>query len=975
MRIIHTGQLVESRTVVNLLGRTAELELIEALLAERSPTGLCLLLRGEPGIGKTSLLDAAAVRAEAAGLRVLHASGVESEAEISFSALHQLLYPLRERAGRLAVGQREVIDQIFDLAQAASLDVLVVSTAVLALLSEVSAECRVLLIVDDVPWLDRASATVLGFVARRLADTPVAFLATARTGVVSFFDEVRLPQLDVRPLDEQPAATLLDSWYPQLAPSVRRRLLDEAAGNPLALRELPAALTDRQRHGQDPLPVFLPLSGRLEAAFAPAIESLPAQTRHVLLLVTLEPDASLAMLLPATGRADVDDLESARQAGLVFADPVASRMSFRPPLIRSVIVQLSSPAERRAAHQTLADVADDPCPRAWHLAEAATGPDEAVAHVLEQAFLAEFRRGGAAAAVTALVRAAELSPQPADRSRRLIEAAYLASSTGPLDQVPRLLADARKADDARLVSGTRSGSVFAAATATYLLHADGDANGAYRLLTQALDDAATAKPTSEWIDDLLYALLFVCIYAARPMFWDLLGNALARFEPQAAMPLRLCYDAFTHSTRTSATVHEGLARAFAALPTEAAPQWLIPLAFAAMRMDALSDYRHLVWHMIERERDGGAIALALTGLLLLTIDSYHRGQWDEVETLAREGFDLAVANGYHLLKAQLRIRQALVAAARGNADLAQSLTSEVMTWAAPRGIGLTQAFARQALAIANLGRGEYEEAYAQTSWIGLPSIPGTGIPARWMVMDLVEADVRTGRVEEARAHVAAAQQSGVPRVSTRSALITAGAAALAAPDDQAGALFEAALSLPDADRWPWEHARVHLAYGQWLRRTRDTTRARLHLRAAIETFNRLHAEPWAQRARDELRATGVATATTGPDTRTPALTAQERQIATLAATGLTNKQIGQQLFLSHRTVGAHLHRIFPKLGITSRAALRAALDTTTVDEHEQAPRPASPTPKIKTASEPFDNAPLNTAESHNSRLDVLKHPP
>ncbi|GAB3842869.1 ATP-binding protein [Dactylosporangium cerinum] len=221
-----------SRAVVNLLGRSDELELIEALLAGHSPTGPSLLLRGGPGIGKTTLLDATAARAEAAGLQVLRASGVESEAEINFSVLHQLLYPLRERADRLAVGQRDVVDRVFDLARAASLDPLVVSTAVLALLGEVGAERRVLLVVDDVPWLDRASATVLGFVARRLADTPVMFLAAARTAAVSFFDEVHLPEHDVGPLDEQPAATLLDTWHPQLAPPVRRRLLDEAAGNP-----------------------------------------------------------------------------------------------------------------------------------------------------------------------------------------------------------------------------------------------------------------------------------------------------------------------------------------------------------------------------------------------------------------------------------------------------------------------------------------------------------------------------------------------------------------------------------------------------------------------------------------------------------------------------------------------------------------------------------------------------------------------
>ncbi|MEU7874814.1 LuxR family transcriptional regulator [Dactylosporangium sp. NPDC049140] len=920
-----------SRPEAGLLGRTDELELIAALLAGHSSTGPSLILYGEAGVGKTSLLEAAAVQAEAAGMRVLRASGVESEAEVSYSVVNQLFYALREGADRLAGDQRDVLHAVFDLAQAASLDPLVVSMAVLALLGEAAAE-RPVLLVDDVPWLDRASATVLGLVARRLADTPVVFLAAARTETPPLFDRVGLPEREIGPLAERPAATLLDTRHPDLAPPVRRRVLDEAAGNPLALRELPAAMAGRQRAGQDPLPTFLPLTRRLEAAFAPAIERLPAPTQHLLLLAALAPDASVATLLPvAQGRGNVDDLEPARQAGLICTDPVASHMSFRPPLIRSTIVQLSSPGERRSAHAALADVSDDPCARAWHLAEAATGPDEMVAHALEQAFLSEFRRDGTGAALTALVRAAELSPQPADRARRLIEAAYLASSTGPLDRVTRLLADARKADDARSVSGTRRGSVFAAATAVYLLHADGDVDGAYRLLTRALDDADTAGTTSTWIDDLLYALLFVCIYAARTTFWDLLGSALGRFDPELATPLRLCYDAFTHPARTPVSIREALARAFAALPTDAAPQWLTPLAFAAVRMDVLSDHRYLVQRMIEQERDGGAIILVLTGLVLLTIDSYYHGQWDEAETMVQEGLDLAATYGYHLLKAQLRIRPAFIAAVRGNADLARSLTSEVMTWAAPRGLGLTQAFARHARAIAALGQDDYEGAYAETSWISQPDIPGTGIPARWMVLDLVEADVRTGRVEEARAHVAAAQQAGLAHYSSHTALIAAGAAALAADDDHAGPLFEAALSLPDADRWPWEHARVHLAYGQWLRRTRDTTRARMHLRAATETFDRLGARPWAQRAHNELRASGVATATR-PGTHTSTLTAQEWQIATLAATGMTNKEIGQRLFLSHRTVGAHLHRLYPKLGITSRAALRDALETISPDD-------------------------------------------
>ncbi|HTJ32721.1 MAG TPA: LuxR family transcriptional regulator [Dactylosporangium sp.] len=937
-----TGHPAISRPVVDLLGRADELELIDSWLAGRGPFGPGLLLRGDPGVGKSALLDVAAERAEAAGMRVLRASGVEFETDISFSALHQLIYPLSDRVDRLAGRHRDVLHQILGLAAGSSQDPLAISTAVHALLREAAAERPLLVLIDDVPWIDRTSATVLGFGVRRIGDDPIRFLAAARTDADGIFDQVGLPEREIGPLAEQQAAMLLDARYPELAPLVRRRLLAEAAGLPLALRELPASLTDRVRRGQDPLPAFLPLNRRLMAIFAAAMRALPAPTRKLLLLAALEADVSLATIRTALqGRMDVDDLAPAHQAGLLRVDMDAGVVSFRYPLIRSAIVQLSSQRERRAAHRALAAaLADDPSRRAWHLAAAATGPDEVVARALDEAALATWqsgalssaatrssddatvsdRRHGASAAVAALVRAGELSPHPADRCRRLVEAAFLANMTGQFDQVPRLLADAGQAPD------TPTGLVFAV-TAYLLTAVEGDVDAAHRLLARALDDVGDAPRANDWDSyGILFTLLLVGIYGARPEPWELLNSALARFASQPVTPFRLCYDAFVDPARTADTVREGLARAFAALPADAAPWQVMPLAYAAVAVDALSDYRYLVRRMVEQERDGGAITMVVAGLLLLCIDSYHHGQWDEAEDLAREGLDLAAAHGYHLLEGQHRVHLAYIAAGRGNVGLAQTL-DEITTWAAPRRVGMTQESAGHTRTLMALGQGDYEGAHAHASRVNPAGGPNSGVPGRWTLLDLVEAAVRTGRMDEARAHVAASQQAGIDRISTRTALITAGAAALAADDDQAGPLFEAALSLPEADRWPFEQARIQLAYGQRLRRTRDTTRARLHLRAALGTLDRLGARPWATRANNELRATGIATIT-GPNT-SAALTAQERQIATLAATGLTNKQIGQQLHLSHRTVGAHLHRIFPKLGITSRAALRDALETIT----------------------------------------------
>ena len=921
----------------DLVGRAAELERIDALLERSTSTLPVLLLRGDRGVGKTALLDAAAAGATARGLRILRAFGSESEAGLTYSALHQLVYPLRDRVARLTRPHRNALQQILNLTPGLSPDPLV-ATAVLDLLSGVARESPLLLIVDDLPWIDPVSAKTLGFAARRLGQDPIAILVTARTGAGAPLDHIQVQERVLGPIGARSAGELLDIHWPGLAPPVRRRLLAEAAGNPLALRELPALLDDRQRSGQDPLPEILPLSGRLKVAFAEDIRTLPAATREVLLQVALEPDVSLAAI---KGPADGDELAPAVEANLVQADAGGRRIWFRHPLIRSAIVHQTPPTERRNAHQTLATaMAGFPERRAWHLAEAATGPDEAVARALDEAAMSAWRanqdldqaairdrrRTAASTAVTALIRAAELSPQAVDRSRRLTEAAYLAGITGQLDEVARLLADAGQAPD------TPTGLVFAT-TAHLLTNQEGDVDAAYRLLTQALDEAVyEANSEHGWDSDgILYALLLVSLYSLRPEPWELLDKAMARFDPETVVPFRLCHDAYVDPTHTAEAIRDGLAEAFAALPTDAAPWQLMPLAFAASAMDVLSDYRYLVTRMIARERDGGAIAMVIPGLMLLCQNSYVHGRWDEAERLAQEGLDLAAVYGYHFWEGQIRALLASGAALRGNADLSRSRRTETTNWAAARGMGVTEAYARSAGHLSAMGQGDFEEALVQVSRIAPPGAPSAGIPGRWVVLDLVEAAVRSGHLDQARAHVAAAQQAGLQRIGPRIALMITGSAALTADDDEAGAFFEVALADPDAIRFPWEHARVQFAYGQWLRRTHDTTLARVHLRAALETFDRIGAESFAQRVREELRAAGV---TSGVRTESPAspLTAQERQIADLAATGLTNKQIAERLFLSHRTVGSHLHRVYPKLGVTSRTALRTALEALTRQE-------------------------------------------
>jgi DNA-binding CsgD family transcriptional regulator len=915
----------------DLRGRAAELRTIDAMLAGTDPPGPSLLLRGEPGTGKTALLDAAAARA---GSPALRAAGAPFEAGIQFSALHQLLYASRDVAGRLPDDQRDALAQVLGRSAAGGADPLVLSTAVLALVTEIAAGRGLLLIVDDAQWVDPASATVLGFLARRLAGTGLRFLASVRCGTTGVFDfaAMRLPERTVGPLSPRAAAALLDTHRPGLPGVVRRRLLDDAAGNPLALVELPGSLTPRQLSGQADLPAFLPLNDRLEAAFAAGLGPLPEPARAVLLLAALDADADVATVRTAAGRPNLRDLSAARRSGLVSVDE--GRIAFRHPLVRAAVVQLATVEERRHAHLALAGaLATTPATgrrtaadrRARHLADAATGPDESVARALDEVAQSAWTggpvgrpRGGAAGAVSALVRASELSDRPGQRSRRLVEAAFLANVTGQLDRVPQLLRDAGQTTD------TATGLVFAA-TAHLLTNGAGDIDAAHRLLARALDDLDGDGGLGDGWDayGVLYALLFVCVYSGRPEPWELLRAALTRFDPRSVAALRLCYDAYADPVGTADPVLHRLSSAFEDLSTDPAPWQFIPLAYAAVELDALAGYRHLCQRVIDRERDGGIVTVVIAGLLMLSVDSIAHGQWDEAERLATEALDIARADGYHLLEGQLRCRLALIAAYRGDLGRTRALTDEVTRWAAPRGVGLTQALASQARTVAALSRHDYEEAYLQACRIDPAGHPSLGVPGRWMVLDCVDAAVHIGHLDEARAHVTGAVDAGLAGVSSRTALLTAGAAALAAPDDEAGRRYATALALPGADQWPFEQARIRLAYGEWLRRTRDTTGARMQLRDALESLDRLGARPWADRARNELRATGVATARTGP---AAALTPQERQIATLAATGLTNKQIGERLFLSHRTVGAHLHRVFPKLGITSRAALAAALE-------------------------------------------------
>jgi len=917
----HDERHGDGRRAGQLIGRETEMDLIRAFLATARAAGGVLLVTGEPGVGKTGLLDTASEAASAAGMCILRAAGVEFEAGTSFSGLNQLLLPLLGALPQLPAVHRDALNVALGFGDGAPPSRLVVSNAALVLLRQTATARPVLVILDDLPWLDRASAGVLSFVARRLAGSQVGLLGASRTGEVDFFDHAGLPELEVPRLDDVAAGRLLDSRFPELASTVRQRILAEAQGNPLALLELPVALSPGMRASAGALPSALPLSRRLQALFGSRITELPPRTRQLLLLMALDGTGDVRILEGGTAPgAGFRDLAAAEQARIAYVDQATHRLAFRHPLMRSAVVDLSHAEERRSAHRVLADVwAAQPDRRAWHLAEAAVEPDESVAAQLEGTAARLLARGDAVGCVKALTRASELSPHSAERGRRLAAAAYIgADVAGDLVNASKVLAELRRGDV------NLEGSLQAAVAASaFLLNADGDVATAHRLVVRAIETRVGAHDGADpLLEEALNTLMMVCYYGGTADLWQPF-HEIAR---SVRVPLAVIQNSktFADPVRTALTGLRPLEAAIEALARESDPTRIVRTAIAGCYIDRMGGCREALWRVVRDARQGGAVASGLNASMVLAWDDFFAGDWDEADELDGEVVRVAEELGYGLLAWPAKLVLALIASARGDDRRTLELNA-VVEWARPRGFGVVEWYARQARGLAALGRGDFEDAYQQASRISPPGTLASHVPhALSVLMDLVEAAVRTGRDAEAAAHVAAMQEANLAGVSTRLALVVGASAAMAAPDDTAFELFQAALTLPEIERWQFDLARVRLAYGERLRRRRAMVAARVQLNAALETFERLRARPWMDRASAELRATGQAKPRAG-DHVLNRLTAQEFEIVSLAASGLTNKQIAERLFLSHRTVSGHLHRAFPKLGVSTRAALRDAL--------------------------------------------------
>jgi DNA-binding CsgD family transcriptional regulator len=919
-----------------LVGRAAEVGRIMRLTAEAAQQGAALMIFGDPGVGKTALLNLAADIFSGQHGQVLAAAGLEHEAEIAFSALSLLLSPLRADLTQLDGPHRQGLSVVLGLTDGPAPSRLVVANSVLALLRLMANRSPVLVIVDDLQWVDRPSAAILGLVSRRLAETRAGFLGAARTGEAGFFESSGLPELRVEALSSEAASSLVDTKFPHLAPRVRQRVLAESEGNPLALLELPEALSLPVRAAEQLLPEVLPLGRRLQSTFAARLAQLPGPARALLLLAALDGTGELAVLHRASSAGSgLDVLAPAEQAHLVRVDDSAGQVTFRHPLIRAAIVAASTSAERRHAHRALAhQLTSQPERRAWHLAASCVQPDETVSALLEATAASVLRRGDAVGAVAALIRAADLHPSGDQRSRLLAQAAFVgAGVTGDLRNVPKLLADARQADPGH------GESLQAAVAASYaLLNGDGDLLTAHRLLVGAIETRTgpkTGRPrpgnggegaVDPALVDALHSLLTVCSWAEQADLWPPLLSAIEDLGSGLPRTLHLRVHVQGDPARLDAATLAEFDGAVRAVRQQADPARTVQIAIAAQYIDRVDDCREPLWRVVQDGRAGGAITSAIRAMMALCVEDFAVGRWDEAHDLALEGLGLCDTYGYGLPTWFLRLGQALVAAGRGHEDLVRSLTEQMMRWATPRRVGVVQTFARHARGLSALGRSAFEEAYQHLSAISSPgTFPAYTAYALKIPLDLVEAAVRTGRRDEAAAHLQAMRAAGLPSLSGHLALMTAAAAALCAPDDDAAELFEAALNVPEADRWPFDLARVHLAYGEHLRRHHAPGAARRPLSTAHGVFSSLGAQPWVARASNELRASGR-TRRQNDYTSAGALTPQEREIALMAASGLSNRQIGERLFLSHRTVGTHLYRIYPKLGITSRAALRDALD-------------------------------------------------
>lgn len=906
-----------------LYGRAVEQSAIDELLASAC-TGRsgALVIRGDPGIGKTALLDYAARHADTApgpdeaGMRVIRGRGVESEAELPFAGLHLLLRPVLDHLPALPRTQQDALGAALGLRRAGPYDRFLVGVAVLSLLAELAEDRPLVCLVDDAHWLDRASASALVFAARRLDAEGVAIIFAARDHH-AVFPASGLRVLRLSGLDAASAAALLDVHAGGLAPAARSRILAEACGNPLGLIELPAAYRAAPPAAGWPGNTTLALTDRLQQAFEGQIRRLPADTQTILLAAASEDSGDLGVLLDAAGALGVEAaaLERAEQARLIG---IADRtVTFRHPLVRAALHHGATLSQRLAVHRALAGALRSPADadrRAWHLAAAATGPDEQVAAELERTAGWARARSGYAAAVAAYERAAQLGTDLEARPRRLAAAAEACAETGDLNHARGLAARAaaRTTDPA---VRARLASVRARADV-----AQGQLHAAHRLLVEGagqIGDMDALQATRM----LAYGMQIAWYAGDRGLVADTaarlkaLGRSLAEpLTPFIQLMLRQASQVADRSGDDLPSLPDLVAQARRSRAGE--PYDLTMIAIAALVTGRIPDACDLLGTLVTDARTLGRIGWLPSLLMHLAQALLLDGRHCDALARATEALRIARDTGQPQWTSDLNGIMAYLAAAEGDQDRCRQLAAAALAGPANASISAAKAWVQWALGLLDLGRGHPDTALVQleTIWQGPTRYYASALRS---VPDLVEAAVRVGQPERAAEPLARfsdwARRACVPALEALAercrALLEAG--------QEAEQQYLTALKLHDG---PFEQARTQLLYGAWLRRARRKSGARTQLRAAVDTLDRIHAASWAEQARAELAATG-ATAPRTDLASSPRLTPQELQVARLAAQGLSNRDIAAQLFLSPRTVGYHLYKAFPKLGITSRSQL------------------------------------------------------
>ncbi|MBF9066709.1 helix-turn-helix transcriptional regulator [Streptacidiphilus fuscans] len=922
-----------------ILGRPSELARIGALLdSAHGGAEHVLVLTGEPGVGKSTLVEWAAAEGDARGLRVLRVRGSEGESGLALSGLHQLLRPLLSGLDALPESQRQALRCAFGLSSGpeAPVNTLHLCVGVVTLLTEAAARQPLLLLVDDVQWLDLGSLDILAFVARRLDGEPaVMLLASREEGVPARFDR-DFPHLVAGPLDRADAGLLLDALPNSPTGRARSQVLQEAAGNPLALIELSRALAKRSGdpgggqsltgstlNGQTLSGQTLPLTRRLENLFAADLPELPEETRSALLLVAASGSAQLADIVKAARGEDViGALLPAEKVGLLRME--SGQVLLRHPLVRSAVYQAASFAERRAAHLALAEaLADEPDRRAWHLAAAAPGEDEEVAEALASSAERSRGRGGHAAAAAALERSAELTADPATRSRRLLGAAQSAMFAGHPQWVGEITARVQGLTDdpalraeAQLMEGWALGVTLRHQEALTALLSVGEsmATVAPPLALSALATGATSVYNS-----------------GDPFYRTEMRRIYGLIDEQGNLPGHAWVQATVGAMTERQQAHEAFRQALAVMSQDSLSD-LTVLGGTAWILDETEEATRILGRTMDILRRVGTAGTNATIAQALAFAHTESGAWASALTCAEDAYWMAAEAGVENVTLGSLVLQATIGAFRGDHQASCARADDALCGIDLRKSRSLQVRYRYALGMAHVVEGDHESAYEELrSTFSRDYVP---VPVHYhasvyYLADLAAAAVRVGRIDDARVVLDATVRGLGPDRSPRVHAVVERATALLSEPDAAEEHFLAAVADPAAAGWAFEHALTQLDFGEWLRRRRRTAEARPRLQHALETFRRLDARPWLERAAAELRVAGASVPAAVDTAPTADLTAQELQIAELAAQGLTNRDIASRLYLSPRTVGYHLHKIFPKLGIKTRAQLRDALSTPT----------------------------------------------